>query len=139
DSFGYQIGRHLGPRLRSTRLGRLVRASHWDRAETFLRRFGGRSVFLGRWVSFGRALVPALAGAARMVHHVPAVEHLGWPDLGHHRHRCRVLRGRLLATRREDLRPSRPAHRSEYGTDGAEKAMQKFMAHVGLGEAPNQE
>ncbi|MFC0528946.1 DedA family protein [Phytohabitans kaempferiae] len=66
DTVGYQVGRHLGPRLRSTRLGRAVKASRWSRAEAFMRRYGGASVFLGRWIGFGRALVPALAGATRM-------------------------------------------------------------------------
>src|SRR5512139_1426284 len=66
DSVGFEVGRHFGPRLRSTRLGKHVKAEHWSRAEWFMQRYGGRSVLLGRWVSFGRALIPALAGAARM-------------------------------------------------------------------------
>jgi len=66
DSVGYEVGRHFGPRLRSTRLGRRVKPAHWDRAEAFMRRYGGRSVFLGRWAAFGRALIPALAGVTRM-------------------------------------------------------------------------
>jgi len=66
DSVGYQVGRRFGPRLRSTRLGRRVRPGHWDRAEAFMGRYGGRSVLLGRWAAFGRALIPALAGITRM-------------------------------------------------------------------------
>jgi len=66
DSVGYEVGRHFGPRLRNTRLGRRVKPAHWDRAEAFMGRYGGRSVFLGRWVAFGRALIPALAGVTRM-------------------------------------------------------------------------
>src|SRR5512144_802496 len=66
DSVGFEVGRHFGLRLRSTRLGKHVKAEHWSRAERFMQRYGGRSVLLGRWVSFGRALIPALAGAARM-------------------------------------------------------------------------
>lgn len=78
DTIGYQVGRHLGPRLRSSRLGRAVKGSRWDRAEAFIRRYGGASVFLGRWVSFGRALVPAVAGAA----HLPYPRFLFWNLLG---------------------------------------------------------
>lgn len=78
DTAGYQVGRHLGPRLRSTRLGRTVGETRWERAESFMRRYGGGSVFLGRWVSFGRALVPAVAGAARM----PYPRFLVWNVLG---------------------------------------------------------
>lgn len=66
DSVGYEVGRHFGPGLRSTRLGRRVKTAHWDRAEAFMRRYGGRSVFLGRWAAFGRALIPALAGVTRL-------------------------------------------------------------------------
>ncbi|WP_020576596.1 VTT domain-containing protein [Actinopolymorpha alba] len=66
DSVGFEIGRHLGPRLRTGRLGRIVKPTHWERADALVARYGGRSVFLGRWVSFGRALVPALVGATRM-------------------------------------------------------------------------
>jgi membrane protein DedA with SNARE-associated domain len=66
DSVGFEVGRQVGPRLRSSRLARLVKDDHWARAEAFMGRHGGPSVFLGRWVSFGRALVPALSGATRM-------------------------------------------------------------------------
>ncbi|BCB76276.1 hypothetical protein GCM10022251_25200 [Phytohabitans flavus] len=78
DTIGYGIGHRLGPRLRSTRLGRWVRASRWDRAEAFMRRYGGASVFLGRWVGFARTLVPAVAGAAR----IPYPHFLFWNILG---------------------------------------------------------
>jgi membrane protein DedA with SNARE-associated domain len=78
DTVGYEVGRHLGPRLRSARLGRAVKESRWERAEAFVRRYGAVSVFLGRWVSFGRALVPAVAGAARM----PYPRFLLWNVLG---------------------------------------------------------
>jgi membrane protein DedA with SNARE-associated domain len=65
DSVGYEIGRTLGSRLRRTPLLR----RHADRlaaAEGFLARRGGSAVFLGRFVALFRALMPAMAGAARM-------------------------------------------------------------------------
>ena len=37
-----------------------------DEAQDFLARKGGSAVFLGRWVAFFRAVMPALAGTARM-------------------------------------------------------------------------
>ncbi|HLZ37015.1 MAG TPA: DedA family protein, partial [Mycobacteriales bacterium] len=43
DSVGFEVGRHFGPRLRATRLGRHVKAAHWSRAERFMVRYGGRS------------------------------------------------------------------------------------------------
>lgn len=66
DSVGYEVGRRLGPRLRRSWLGRRVGDQRWDRAEGFLERHGGKSVFFGRSVALLRALVPTLAGASRM-------------------------------------------------------------------------
>lgn len=66
DSLGYEIGRHLGPRLRSSRLGRTVGEHRWEKALDFVRRNGGKSIFFGRWIGVLRALVPAIAGDARM-------------------------------------------------------------------------
>jgi membrane protein DedA with SNARE-associated domain len=66
DSVGYEFGRWFGPRLKTTRLGLFVGASRWDKAEGFLRRHGGKAVLLGRSVAVLRALVPSMAGMARM-------------------------------------------------------------------------
>lgn len=66
DTVGYDVGRRLGPRLRSSRLGRRIGARRWERADTFLQHHGGRAVFLGRFISGLRALTPGLAGMARM-------------------------------------------------------------------------
>lgn len=65
DSVGYEVGRVLGPRIIAHR----YLASRRDRleaAQRFLARRGGTAVFLGRWVAFFRAVMPALAGSARM-------------------------------------------------------------------------
>ncbi|MCU1378850.1 MAG: DedA family protein [Acidimicrobiales bacterium] len=66
DSIGYELGRHLGPRLRSGFIGRAVGDQRWERADHYLRDRGGRAIFFGRWVAVVRAIVPALAGEARM-------------------------------------------------------------------------
>lgn len=65
DTVGYEVGRALGPRLlTSPRFeGRREKV---DAAQDFLRRRGGSAIFLGRWVAFFRAVMPALAGASRM-------------------------------------------------------------------------
>jgi membrane protein DedA with SNARE-associated domain len=62
DTVGYEIGRHPGPRILRVpildqRRGRL------DDAQSSLRRRGGSAVFLGRFVAFFRAVMPALAGS----------------------------------------------------------------------------
>ncbi|HEX2050415.1 MAG TPA: bifunctional DedA family/phosphatase PAP2 family protein [Actinomycetota bacterium] len=61
---GYELGRRLGPRLERGRLGRVVGPERWERARAYVRRRGGRAVFLGRFVGVLRALVPAIAGSA---------------------------------------------------------------------------
>jgi membrane-associated protein len=65
DSVGYEVGRHFGTRL----LGRRVFARRQQglaRAQQTLRATGGRAVFLARFTAFLRALMPGLAGTARM-------------------------------------------------------------------------
>ncbi len=67
DNIGYALGRHLGRRWAvryGARFG--VTPERLERVDVFFRRHGGKSVFVGRFVSFGRALVPFIAGSARM-------------------------------------------------------------------------
>ena len=66
DSVGYEFGRWFGPKLKTTRLGLFVGPRRWEKAEEFLRRHGGKAVLLGRSVALLRALVPSMAGMARM-------------------------------------------------------------------------
>jgi membrane protein DedA with SNARE-associated domain len=65
DSVGYEIGRLLGPRVMRWRILDRRRA-RLDDARDLLARRGGAAVFLGRWVAFFRAVMPALAGISRM-------------------------------------------------------------------------
>ncbi|MDR1998972.1 MAG: DedA family protein [Frankiaceae bacterium] len=65
DSVGYEVGRRLGPRLLAVKPLRR-HSARLDSAQDFLRRRGGAAVFLGRVVAFFRAVMPALAGTARM-------------------------------------------------------------------------
>ena len=66
DTVGYEMGLHLGPRLRWSGLGRRVGEQRWIRAEQFLRRHGGTAVLAGRFTAVLRALTPGLAGMSRM-------------------------------------------------------------------------
>ncbi|WP_427007670.1 DedA family protein [Pseudarthrobacter sp. H2] len=65
DTVGYEVGKHLGPRFLDSRALRKRRAK-LEAAQDFLRRRGGSAVFLGRFVAFFRAVMPALAGSSRM-------------------------------------------------------------------------
>ena len=78
DSLGYEIGRHLGPKMRSSWMGAKVGEERWKKAHEYLRRKGGRAIFLGRFVGVLRALVPAVAGDSRM----PYRTFLMWNVLG---------------------------------------------------------
>jgi membrane protein DedA with SNARE-associated domain len=65
DSVGYEIGHRYGARI----LTLPALARHQRRltdAQRLLARRGGGAVFLGRFVAFFRALMPALAGIAHM-------------------------------------------------------------------------
>jgi membrane protein DedA with SNARE-associated domain len=67
DNIGYQLGCRLGQEwlLRhGSRFG--LRQRRLQQAEAFFRRHGSRAVFFGRFIGFARALVPFVAGAARM-------------------------------------------------------------------------
>lgn len=67
DNIGYELGTRLGrPWLlrHGARFG--LGESRLRRTEEFFKRHGGKSVFFGRFVGFARALVPFVAGSARM-------------------------------------------------------------------------
>ena len=65
DSVGYEVGRRYGSRL----LGHRVFAKHQaaiEAGQERLRRLGGKAVFLARFTAFLRAVMPGMAGTARM-------------------------------------------------------------------------
>jgi membrane-associated protein len=65
DSVGYEVGRHFGTRLLNTRIFARYRA-RLERGQQALRDKGGRAVFVARFTAFLRAVMPGLAGTARM-------------------------------------------------------------------------
>jgi len=65
DSVGFEIGRKFGPRLLRMRVLRRHQRQLM-RALAFLGRRGGSAVFLGRFLAFFRATMPALAGMSHM-------------------------------------------------------------------------
>ncbi|MGY2700557.1 MULTISPECIES: DedA family protein [unclassified Nocardioides] len=65
DTVGYEVGKHLGPRV--LQFG--VLRKHQPRlakAQEMLRRRGGPAIFLGRWTAFFRAVMPGIAGLSQM-------------------------------------------------------------------------
>ncbi|HEY2041750.1 MAG TPA: DedA family protein [Jatrophihabitans sp.] len=65
DSVGYEVGRHFGARLLGSRLF-AKRRKGLEKGQEALRRHGGKAVFLARFTAFLRAVMPGLAGTARM-------------------------------------------------------------------------
>lgn len=77
DFVGYEIGRHAGTRVLQLHLFD-KRRRRLENAQDFLARRGGSAVFLGRWVAFFRAVMPFLAGTARM----PYLKFVGYNATG---------------------------------------------------------
>lgn len=71
DSIGYEMGRWLG-RPALLHYGRHfgLNPARINKADEFFNRHGGKSIFLGRFVGFARAIVPFLAGSSRMKYRV---------------------------------------------------------------------
>jgi len=65
DSVGYEVGKHVGPRILDHRYLRRHRRM-LDRAQAMLAERGGPAVFLGRFTAFFRAVMPGLAGLSQM-------------------------------------------------------------------------
>jgi len=78
DSAGYELGRHYGPRLEHSWVGRRVGTRRWERARVQIRQRGPQAVLIGRFVGLLRAVVPAAAGDAGM----PYGAFLTWNVLG---------------------------------------------------------
>lgn len=66
DSVGYAVGKHIGPGLRTSRVGSRIGDHQWAKADAFLERHGGKAVFLGRFTALLRALIPGMAGMSAM-------------------------------------------------------------------------
>ncbi len=62
DSVGYEIGRRYGQRLLEKIPNRLLKQQHLDRTKDLVARNGGKAVFLGRFTTALRVLVPGFSG-----------------------------------------------------------------------------
>lgn len=66
ESVGFAMGRLVGPRVRTTRLGRWVGESRWRRADEAVARRGGVAVLLSRFLPGIHSAVPVAAGGTAM-------------------------------------------------------------------------
>ena len=66
DSVGYEVGRRYGDQLLEKIPNRLLKPKHIDRTKDLVARNGGRAVFIGRFTTALRVLVPGFSGMARI-------------------------------------------------------------------------
>lgn len=66
DTVGYYVGKRWGRTLIDKQLSRFVKPAHVARAEEFMMKKGGPGVFIGRFTTALRVLVPGIAGVAEM-------------------------------------------------------------------------
>jgi membrane-associated protein len=66
DSVGYWFGRKVGPRIFKKEDSFLFKKSYLERAHSFYEKYGGKTIFLARFVPIVRTFAPIVAGAADM-------------------------------------------------------------------------
>lgn len=79
DSIGFFVGKRYGEALLDKIPHRLLKPEHVTRTKETIARLGGKAVFVGRFTAALRALVPGMAGMARMPY---ARRFLPWNVLG---------------------------------------------------------
>ena len=62
ESIGFTLGRWLGPKIRTSWIGRKIGEANWVRAERYLARRGGIAIFLSRFLPVLHSLVPLTVG-----------------------------------------------------------------------------
>ena len=78
DSIGYEVGKRYGERLLDKIPNRILKPEHVEKAEESVRRNRGKAVFIGRFTTALRVLVPGLSGMSR----IPYGTFLAWNALG---------------------------------------------------------
>ncbi|HEX4225555.1 MAG TPA: VTT domain-containing protein [Pseudonocardiaceae bacterium] len=63
---GYWIGRAVGPKLFNKPDSRLFKREYVDKTHAFFERYGGRAIFLARFVPIIRTFITAVAGVGKM-------------------------------------------------------------------------
>lgn len=66
DLFGYFLGVRGGHRLLHRYADNRKVGLNLSRAESYFRRYGGRTLFLGKWVAGIKAFIPIMAGVGNM-------------------------------------------------------------------------
>jgi len=73
DASNYAIGRYLGPQVFSSERSRIFNPKHIERTHEFYEKYGGKTIFLARFVPIVRTFAPFVAGVGRMTY-----SHFAW-------------------------------------------------------------
>jgi membrane-associated protein len=65
DTANYWIGHYIGPRAFSGDI-RFLKKEHLDKTQAFYEKYGGKTIFLARFIPFIRTFAPFVAGVGRM-------------------------------------------------------------------------
>lgn len=66
DAVNYTIGRAVGPRVFKSETSWLLNKKHLLRAQAFYEKYGGKAIFLARFVPIVRTFAPFVAGIGKM-------------------------------------------------------------------------
>lgn len=66
DAVNYSIGRMLGPKVFKSETSVLLNRKHLEKAQAFYQKYGGKAIFLARFVPIVRTFAPFVAGIGRM-------------------------------------------------------------------------
>jgi membrane-associated protein len=66
DTFGYYIGRVVGPKLFQRKESRLFKQEYVKKTEDFYAKYGKRTIILARFVPIVRTFAPVMAGVGKM-------------------------------------------------------------------------
>jgi len=66
DTLNYWIGRHVGVRVLKEKFPDLVKKEYLDRTNRYFQRFGGKTIFIARFIPIIRTFAPFLAGVGAM-------------------------------------------------------------------------
>ena len=66
DAVNYSVGYRVGQKVFTSETARLLNKEHLMRAQRFYERYGGKAIFLARFVPIIRTFAPFVAGIGRM-------------------------------------------------------------------------
>ncbi len=68
DSANYAIGQFFGQRMLAMKRFRLVKPQHLEHTHYFFEKYGGKTIFIARFVPIVRTIAPFVAGMGRMTY-----------------------------------------------------------------------